>query len=140
MEELESKKQISEAKPDAEFSSIFQSDSDTINHDEFQTRKPGVFDKIRQNGLYVEQVEEQKQRRKLRRVMFTLFFILLIIQHGLIAWFVGYLLIKELISDMQPLLAIIIPATLGETYAIINVMVKFIFSPGNFEYKTKTSI
>lgn len=90
-----------------------------------------------QDDLFYEQVEEQKQRRWFRWIMLVLFFLLLIVQHVLISWFVYDMIDKGLISAIQPLLAVIIPATLGETYAIINVMVKFIFSPGNFEHKTK---
>lgn len=117
------------------FSLIFSADRQVGQDDEFRTRKTKKSKKHDQDDLFYEQVEEQKQRRWFRWIMFVLFFILLIAQHALIAWFVYSMFKEGLISSIQPLLATIIPATLGETYAIINVMVKFIFSPGNFEHK-----
>lgn len=117
------------------FSSIFLADQQIKQHDEFKIRKTKNPKKHSQDDLFYEQVEEQKQRRWFRWIMFALFFLLLIVQHGLIAWFIYCMVLRDLIGNIQPLLAVIIPATLGETYAIINVMVKYIFSPGNFEQK-----
>lgn len=106
--------------------------------DEFRVKnknKNKKSKKYTQDDLFAEQVLEQKQRRHFRCLMFWLFFLLLLGQHMLLIWFVCYLAGNEIIKEAQPILAVVIPSTLGETYAIINVMVKFIFSPGNFEYK-----
>lgn len=119
-----------------EFLSIFSDDNLTK---EFKIIKGKKRKKHNQDDLFYEQVEEQKQRRWFRWIMLVLFFLLLIVQHVLISLFVYDMISRDLIGVVQPLLAVIIPATLGETYAIINVMVKFIFSPGNFEHKTKTN-
>lgn len=116
-------------------SSVPQGDFE--KQDEFKTRKIKRKKRYTQDDLFDEQVAEQKQRRRFRCLMFWLFFGLLLIQHYLLFKFVQYAIISEKIVDIQPLLSIIIPATLGETYAIIKIMVTFIFSPGNFENKTK---
>lgn len=120
------------------FLSIFPVNSRPEKRDEFKMSQARKSKKHSQDDLFYEQVEEQKQRRWFRWIMFILFFLLLLAQHGLIAWFIYCMILRDLISNVQPLLAVIIPATLGETYAIINVMVKFIFSPGNFEHNNKS--
>lgn len=88
-----------------------------------------------QQELTREQIEEQKQRRKYRGVMFWCFFGLLIFQYLLMAIFICVVLCCNLIMQTQALFSVIIPATFVETYGIIQIMVKFIFSPGDFKKK-----
>ena len=85
--------------------------------------------------LNKERVAEQKQRRRFRISMFICFFILLLLQHIGLAVLIYFSIKKSLIAEIQPLLEIIISATLAETYAIIRIMVKFVFSPGDFDDK-----
>lgn len=88
-----------------------------------------------QAQLNNEKIEEQKQRRKFRLVMFWCFFSLLLIQHILLACFIICSIANNFINNIQPLLAIIIPATLGETYFIMRQMVQFVFTSGDFTIK-----
>lgn len=106
---------------------------DFKKRDEFKTEKSKA--KFTQDDLLSEQVAEQRQRRNFRRIMFWLFFLLLIGQHILLSWFTIHMILHGMFNDAAPLLKIVIPATLGETFFVIKVMVKFIFSPGNFENK-----
>ena len=85
--------------------------------------------------LFRERVAEQKQRRYFRNVMFLCFFLLLLLQYVGLAVLVAFAVKDGFVSDIQLLLGIIVPATLGETYAIIRVMVNFVFSPGDFSNK-----
>ena len=82
--------------------------------------------------LFKERVAEQRQRRRFRIIMFWCFFILLLVQYAGLAALIWFAVRDSFIDKVQPLLSIIIPATLGETYAIIRVMVNFVFSPGDF--------
>ena len=82
--------------------------------------------------LLREQVSEQRQRRRFRVLMFWSFLILLLAQHVGLAVLIGFAIAGGFIEEVQPLLSVITSATLVETFAIIRIMVKFIFSPGDF--------
>lgn len=90
--------------------------------------------------LFEEKIKEQKQRRNFRRIMFMCFFVLLVIQYIMLYQFVEYVLTNDLLADAQLILNIIIPSTLGETYIIMREMVKFVFTPGDFNTEEKTKV
>ena len=87
--------------------------------------------------LIKEQVAEQKQRRGFRDKMYRSFLLLLSVQHVFLISLIIAAVVFNFVVELQPLLAVIVPATLGETYAIIKVMVTFVFSPGDFKAKVE---
>ncbi len=86
-----------------------------------------------QQKFNAEKLNEQKQRRKYRGIMFWCFFGLLVGQHALLVAFVTAIIINGAVLSLQPLLTVIIPATLGETYIVMRQMVEFIFQPGDYK-------
>lgn len=94
---------------------------------------PNIQSKNLQDELFQERIKEQKQRRYFRWIMFAAFFLLLLAQYIALCIFIKVAIEQDFLTKIETLLAIIIPATLGETYAIIHIMVKFIFSPGDFK-------
>lgn len=109
---------------------------DDSNKKEFEQETNAESAKI-QLALQSEKVEEQKQRRDMRWIMFFAFTSILVWQYLFLVVFVLYMSLMGHIEKIQPLLIIIIPATLGETYAVIRVMVKYVFSPGDYGDRNK---
>ena len=112
-----------------------QSEQEHIIREESLTLQqdiPSADSSLIQIRLGNEHVAEQKQRRLFRTRMFRCFFSLLVAQHFGLAAFIYLAINREIITEIQPLLEIIVSATLAETYAIIRIMVKFVFSPGDF--------
>lgn len=103
--------------------------------DELRGRSGPEASGEQQAKLNEEKIKEQKQRRTFRWVMFVCFFLLLLGQHGLLCWFIGVAIANGFIGNIQPLLTIIMPATLGETYFIMREMVHFVFTPGDFSLR-----
>ncbi len=102
-----------------------------------QTEFGATVHSNQQYELNDEKIKEQRQRRKYREVMFKRFFALLVFQHILLAIFIGCIICIGSLPALQPLLVVIIPATLGETYIIMRQMVQFIFQPGDYELPDK---
>lgn len=103
------------------------SPKDSVSFDTFSTSSS------QQQKLFEEKLREQKQRYRFRWIISIFFALLLLGQHILLACFITSMISADKIQTIQPLLSIIIPATLGETYAIIKIIVKYVFAPGDFK-------
>ncbi len=87
--------------------------------------------------LFNERLKELKQRRRFRNLMFWAFFLLLLMQYIALGLFMLDATNKGYIVQIQVLLSIIIPSTLGETWAIHKTMVNYVFSPGDYTNTNK---
>lgn len=107
--------------------------------------KPTMEDEFN-SSMYAKQqqtlnnvkIDEQKQRLAYRKIMYWCFFFLLVGQHALLVVFIVCVICIGALSSLQPLLGVIIPATLGETYIVMRQMVEFIFQPGDYRLSEKT--
>lgn len=107
-------------------------DSNPGPQDEFTPTTSNSKSNSQQQKLFNEKIKEQQQRYWFRWIISGFFMILLIAQHFLLFIFVKAMIKHDQIQNIQPLLGIIIPATLGETYAIMKIIVKYVFAPGDF--------
>lgn len=82
--------------------------------------------------LHKAELHDVNQQIWMRWVLAGFFGLLLVLQHVGLFFVLLWSLRREILTDIQPLLAILVPATLAQTYGISRLIVDRMFKPIDF--------